>query len=77
MHCVSGGVVVSVAGWTAYEFVDEVHVAPLDDLMVHEMYRDECVCGPLIEFRDEETATAYKRPLVIHFALDGRDAEVH
>jgi hypothetical protein len=43
------------------------HVVPTGDWLVHEEVRDECVCGPHLEFFPRGT-------VVVHHALDGRHA---
>lgn len=47
-------------------------VQPIGDLVEHED-SDECICGPEVQFADEETGERYELPLIIHYALDGRE----
>jgi hypothetical protein len=51
--------------------VSNVHAAPINDLIDHDLDGDGCVCGPTVE--------AVRRPdgsngwLVTHNSLDGRE----
>lgn len=46
---------------------DTVHVFPVDDLVVHQVDREEdCVCGPTTQFVDGGQ-------VVVHHSLDGRE----
>jgi hypothetical protein len=47
---------------------DTFHVIPTDDWLAHEELRDECVCGPHMEFFPRGV-------VVVHHALDGRHAQ--
>ncbi|PXY21406.1 hypothetical protein BAY60_25645 [Prauserella muralis] len=52
---------------------DHIHVAPIDDLVGHEVDgpHAECPCGPEVEHQD--TDGAGDRWLVTHHSLDGRE----
>ena len=47
---------------------ERFHVVPVDDLIAHQELDDECICGPHVEFFD-------RGKVVVHHALDGRNAE--
>lgn len=51
--------------WVVWEGA-EVHVAPDNDAVEHDLQSLYCVCGPEVDF------TAQK-PVVIHVSLDGRE----
>lgn len=50
-----------------------VHVAPINDLIEHELVGFDCPCGPSVEFIDPETGDPHDSPLVGHHSLDGRE----
>lgn len=57
------------AGWHVLEQSWGASVAPLDDLIEHEVdCFDECVCGPRVEVMEE-----HGRAIVSHASLDGRE----
>lgn len=51
---------------------DTVHVLPLDDLIVHE-FGEDCPCGPRVQV--EQRAASCDGYLIVHHALDNREAE--
>lgn len=46
--------------------MEKVHVTPTNDIILHELKDDECVCGPEIEFKNGKM-------IIIHHSLDGRE----
>lgn len=48
-----------------------VHVYPVNDLIEHNTYSDECVCGPTVE--PVERKDGSYGWLIIHHSLDGRE----
>jgi hypothetical protein len=49
-----------------------VHVLPVDDLIEHEEFGDDCLCGPRSEaVKDDNGAVGW---LIVHHSLDGREA---
>ncbi len=49
-----------------------VHVLPVADLIEHDETLD-CLCGPDVEYVDEDGSTYPSGPLVLHHSLDGRE----
>ena len=47
---------------------DWLHVVPVNDLILHDIDSDDCVCGPSVEFCDGGA-------VVVHHSLDGREAK--
>lgn len=62
------------ARWAVYvrDTEDEVHVAPLDDLIGHEFEAGTCVCVPAAECRTQDDGPDVW--LYTHHSLDGREA---
>lgn len=48
-----------------------VHVIPVDDIVKHRTYGEDCICGPAVEavFRDDGS----NGWLITHHSLDGRE----
>lgn len=49
----------------------KVHVTPVNDLISHYEFEDECVCGPTVEPVEREDGTYGW--LFVHHSLDGRE----
>lgn len=63
--------VVENAPWGCYESHDGVHVAPMMDMVDHEL-NENCVCIPSVEHLvANDSGDAY---LYTHHSLDGREA---
>lgn len=51
-----------------------VHVVPVGDLMEHDVESVDCVCGPNVQYVDDDGDMYPRGPLVVHYSLDGREA---
>ncbi len=52
-----------------------VHVYPENDGIEHDIESLDCLCGPMVEFKDPADDQTYANgPLVVHHSLDGREA---
>lgn len=51
--------------------VATLHVLPIGDLIEHEGAGDDCVCGPAVEHVPGDGDSW----IIVHHALDGREAE--
>ena len=47
-----------------------IHIYPINDWIEHDTNSFDCICEPLVEFKNPETDEWYEQPLVIHNAID-------
>lgn len=50
-----------------------LHVMPQNDLIEHDDDGDDCVCGPLVRWFDDD-GEPLESAVVVHNSLDGREA---